>query len=77
MEFTMPLPCRHLRPASITVHLLESTITGTREISGSDATRFRKVTIAFSASSNPSSMLMSMIWAPLSTCWRATTSASL
>ena len=30
IEFTMALPCRHFRPASITSHLEESTMTGTR-----------------------------------------------
>ena len=50
---------------------------GTRAISGSPAIRLRKRTIAASASSIPSSMLISMICAPLSTCWRATSSASL
>ena len=49
---------------------------GTREISGSDAIMFRNVVIAFSESSRPSSMLTSMICAPLSTCWRATESAA-
>ena len=73
----MPLPCRHLRPASITVHFDESIMIGTRAMSGSAATRFRKRTIAASESSMPSSMLMSMICAPLATCWRATSSAAL
>ena len=49
---------------------------GTREISGSDAIRFRKRTMAAFESSMASSMLMSMICAPFSTCWRATASAS-
>jgi hypothetical protein len=31
--------------------------------------------MAASESSIPSSMLMSMIWAPLVTCWRATATA--
>ena len=42
MELTMPLPCTHLRPASMTLHLLESTMIGMREISGSAAIRLRK-----------------------------------
>ncbi|SVK52953.1 Uncharacterised protein [Acinetobacter baumannii] len=67
----------HFRPFSITDHLEESIMIGTRAISGSPAIRLRKRTIAASASSIPSSMLMSMICAPLSTCWRATSSASL
>jgi hypothetical protein len=50
--------------------------TGTRLMSGSDASRSRKRTMLASASSIPSSMLMSMSWAPLSTCWRATCSAA-
>ena len=49
---------------------------GTLEISGSDATRFRKCTIAFCESSIPSSILMSMICAPETTCCNATSSAS-
>jgi hypothetical protein len=47
-------------------------MTGTRAMSGSAATRFRKRTIAAWLSSMPSSMLTSMICAPFSTCWRAT-----
>ena len=72
----MPLPCRHFRPASITLNLELSTITGTRAMSGSAAIRLRNSTIARSESSRPSSMLTSMTWAPFSTCWRATTTAS-
>ena len=45
---------------------------GRRATSGSDAIRFRNVTIACSESSMPSSMLTSMICAPFSTCCRAT-----
>ena len=76
IEFTTGLPCRHLRPASITENLEESTITGTRAMSGSAAIRLRNVTIAFSESSRPSSMLTSMIWAPFSTWSRAIASAA-
>ena len=76
MEFTTALPCTHFNPASITDHFEESIIKGTREMSGSAATRLRKVTIAFSESSMPSSMLTSSMLAPLSTCWRATSSAA-
>ena len=61
----------------MTLHFDESTITGTRAISGSLATRFRKRTIAALLSSMASSMLTSMTWAPFSTCWRATVSAVL
>ena len=77
IELTMPLPCRQRRPASITLHLLESTITGTRAMSGSLAIRFKKRTMAAWLSSMASSMLTSTTWAPFSTCWRATPSASL
>ena len=76
IELTIALPWTHLRPASITSHFEESIIIGTRAISGSDATKFKKCDIALMASSIPSSMLMSIIWAPFSTCWRATWSAS-
>ena len=47
-------------------------MTGTREMSGSAATRFRNVLIAAFESSIASSMLTSIICAPFSTCWRAT-----
>ena len=68
----MPLPWMHFRPASITSHFELSIMIGTRAISGSPAIRFRKRTIAALLSSIASSMLMSMICAPFSTCWRAT-----
>ena len=42
IELTMPLPCRHFRPASITLNFELSTITGTRAMSGSAAIRLRK-----------------------------------
>jgi len=77
IEFTTHLPCTHFSPASITSHLDESIITGTREMSGSEPTRLRKVTIAFFESSIASSMLTSMICAPFSTWLRATESASV
>jgi len=51
-------------------------MTGTREISGSDAIRLRNLTMAAFESSMASSMLMSIAWAPASTCWRATDNAS-
>ncbi len=49
---------------------------GTRAMSGSEAIRFRKRTMAAFESSIASSMLMSITCAPFSTCWRATASAS-
>ncbi len=72
----MALPWTHLKPASMTLHLEESIMIGTREMSGSEAIMLRNVVIAFSLSRRPSSMFTSMIWAPLSTCWRATESAA-
>ena len=48
---------------------------GKRAISGSEAMRFRKRTIAALLSSMASSMLTSMTCAPFSTCWRATAKA--
>ncbi len=71
----MPLPWMQRRPASITSHLELSIMIGTRAMSGSPAIRFRKRTMAAWLSSMASSMLMSMICAPFSTCWRATASA--
>ena len=75
IEFTTPLPCTHLRPASITVHFEESIMIGTRPMSGSAAISFKNFSMAASESSRPSSMLTSMIWAPLTTCCRATSRA--
>jgi hypothetical protein len=77
IELTMHLPCMHFRPASITLHLELSIITGTRAMSGSAATRVRNRCIAASESSIASSMLTSITCAPFSTCWRATDSASV
>ena len=57
-------------------HFEVSIITGTRAMSGSAAIRLRNSTIAFSESIRPSSMLMSMICAPLATWSRATSSAA-
>ena len=76
IEFTIGLPWTHLSPASITDHLEESIIIGTLEISGSEAIKFKNFTMAFSASNMPSSILMSIICAPFSTCCLATTTAS-
>ena len=72
----MAFPCTHFNPASITLHLLESIIIGTREISGSDAIKFKKVVMACSLSNIPSSMFTSITWAPPSTCSRAIDKAS-
>ena len=76
IEFTIPLPCTHCKPISKTDHLELSIMMGTRAISDSAAIKFKKVSMASSESSMPSSMLTSIIWAPFSTCWRATESAS-
>ena len=77
MELTMALPCTHCSPASITLHLELSIMIGTREMSGSAAIRLRNLTMAASESSRPSSMFTSMIWAPASTCCRATDRAAV
>ena len=76
MELTTGLPATDRKPASIAGQWEESIITGTRAMSGSAAIRLRKRAMAASASSIPSSMLTSMICAPFSTCWRATSSAA-
>ena len=76
IEFTIALPWMHFKPFSITFQRELSTMMGTRAMSGSDATKFKKRTIAASASSMPSSMLMSMICAPFSTWVLATSKAS-
>ena len=76
IELTTPLPCTHSRPAWITLNFDESIITGIREMSGSAAIRLRNRFIAATPSSMPSSMQTSRMFAPLSTCWRATATAS-
>ena len=53
----------------------ESTMTGTRAISGSLAIRFKNSVIAATPSSMPSSMLTSRMLAPLRTWSIATVSA--
>ena len=60
----------------MTSHLDESIMMGILAMSGSEATKFKKYFMAFSASSMPSSILISMICAPFSTWCRATDSAS-
>ena len=72
----MLFPCVHFNPARITSHFEESIMIGTRAISGSEATRLRKVVISSAASSSPSSMFTSIICAPSSTCLRAIDKAS-
>ncbi len=42
IELTIGLPWTHFRPASITSHLEESIMTGTRAMSGSAATRLQE-----------------------------------
>ena len=75
IELTIGLPWMQRSPASITSHLEESTITGTRLMSGSPAISLVKRSMAATPSIMPSSMLTSMTWAPASTCWPATESA--
>ena len=75
IELMIGLPWVTFRPASMTSHLLESIISGTRQMSGSEAISLRKRSIAATPSIIPSSMLTSMTCAPASTCWRATSSA--
>ena len=59
----------------MTDHLELSIIIGTRVMSGSEAMSFKKVVIASLESNMPSSMFTSIIWAPPSTCCRATAKA--
>jgi hypothetical protein len=67
IELTIGLPWIVFRPASMTWNFEESTMIGTREISGSEAIRLQNSVIAACESSRPSSMLMSMTCAPLAT----------
>ena len=75
-ELTMGLPWTQRRPASRISHLEESTITGTRAMSGSTAASERKRVIAATPSIIPSSKLTSMTAAPFSTCCLAISRAS-
>ena len=77
IELTMPLPWRHLRPASRTLQFELSTMIGSRATSGSVATRLRKVVIACSPSSRSASMLTSRRFAPPRTCSSATSTRLL
>ena len=54
----------------MTSNFEESTISGTRVMSGSLAISLTKRSIAATPSIMPSSMLTSMTCAPASTCWR-------
>ena len=76
IELTIGLPCTQRRPASMTSHFEESTMIGTRLMSGSLAISLMKRSIAATPSIIPSSMLTSMTWAPFSTCCAATESAA-
>ena len=60
----------------MTSHLEESTMKGILATSGSVASSSRKRVMAATPSIMPSSMQMSMTFAPFSTCWRATLTAS-
>src|SRR5438552_419031 len=75
IELATPLPWRHLRPASRTVNLELSTITGIRAISGSVAMRLRNRTMAASESRRSASMLTSSMFAPPRTWSSATWTA--
>ena len=66
----------HFRPASITSHFDESTMNGTFATSGSLPSNWRKRDIAATPSIMPSSMQISMTFAPFSTCCRAMATAS-
>ena len=61
----------------MTLNFEESIIIGSFAISGSDITRCKNSTIAFSESNKPSSILMSMTCAPPSTCDLATSKAAV
>lgn len=76
IEFTIHFPCAHFRPASITLNFEESTISGTRAQSGSEASKFRNRVMAACPSNRPSSKLTSTTCAPFSTWARAIARAS-
>ena len=60
----------------MTSHFDESIMIGILAISGSDIIKLRNLTIIDFESIRPSSMLTSIILAPLSACWRAIFNAS-
>ena len=64
IEFAIPFPWMHFRPATIAEKRELSTMIGTRAISGSVAITFRNVVIASSASRRSASMLTSIRFAP-------------
>ena len=72
MELIIGFPCIFFSPSSSTLHLEESTIIGTLDILGSADINLKNVSIAFSESNIPSSILTSIICAPLSICSFAT-----
>ena len=76
MEFTTPLPCTHFNPARIVSHREESTMIGTRAISGSTAIMLRKRVMATSPSSRSASMFTSSMLAPERTWSSATSTAA-
>ena len=61
IEFAMPFPWIFCNPFSITLHLEESIIMGTLEISGSEATSLRNFSITSSELIKPSSIFTSII----------------
>ena len=66
-----------LEPFELTPEIPFVNVGERTNVTGSAATRLRKVTIAASESRSPSSMLTSIIWAPFSTWSRATCSPAV
>ena len=76
IELTMPLPWMHFRPASITLPLGRVDHDRHAGDVGLGGDQVEEAIHRRGRSSIASSMLMSITWAPFSTCWRATASAS-
>mmetsp|Transcript_19959 Transcript_19959/g.56093 ORF Transcript_19959/g.56093 Transcript_19959/m.56093 type:complete len:263 (-) Transcript_19959:1052-1840(-) len=74
--FAMQRPWQFSRPSTMTLNLEESTMMGTRAMSGSPAMKRRNLRIVATPSIMASSTLMSKTCAPFSTCSRATATAS-
>merc|ERR1719446_409862 len=76
MEFTMHLPCTHLRPSSITLHFDESIMKGNLATFGSVTHRRMNLPIADWPSIRSESKLKSRMSACFSVCCKHTSIAS-
>ena len=71
IEFTMHFPWHHFKPANTISNLDASSMKGTLATSGSVTAILTNFCIAARPSNMPSSTLISITWAPSSTCFLA------